>query len=115
MKEGKHYKFLSKIVKDCSYLNCVINHAILEIEDFSTKWMRLKNRFFIYILIDNYKIIYVGRSENIYERMVQHQADKQFTHIILLEYSYLEDMYFFEKKIIKHFRPNLNILWIKYE
>lgn len=62
---------------------------------------------YIYFLIKNNEVIYVGQSRNINQRMSQHNLDSDYTHYYITE-NRNEDIRKLESQYIKKFSPKDN-------
>lgn len=81
-------------------------HNIL---DFNVSWMEYKGRFFVYFLVSNDEIIYVGRTRSLYERIVCHKQSYEFDKFQLIEYNTYEESLIEERDWIKYHQPRFNI------
>ena len=82
--------------------------------DIIQKLNKARGRYFVYLLIKNDDVIYVGRSFNLFSRLSYHKYDKDFDAIYLCEYKTYLQCCFHEKQITKYYKPILNLLWVKY-
>jgi predicted GIY-YIG superfamily endonuclease len=83
-------------------------------DDISQKLNQLKGRFFVYLLLKGSEVIYVGRSRNLSCRLINHKYKKDFDIVYLAEFKTYSDLCKAEKKIIKHYSPVGNKLWVIY-
>jgi negative regulator of genetic competence, sporulation and motility len=74
--------------------------------------MKVTGRHFVYVLEKNQKVIYVGRSSNLYSRLVSHKSKKDFNVIMLYEYTDKGQCRDCEYFGIKHYKPMLNKIWV---
>lgn len=76
----------------------------------------LKGRFFVYGLIDDGQIVYVGSSVNIFDRIMFHKSDvyfailKPFQKYFLIEYKSKKEIRFSEKEFIFNIKPKYNVV-----
>ena len=79
------------------------------ISDFNISWMDYKGRFFVYFLMDeDDKIIYVGHTRSLYERIVCHKQSYEFNRFGLIEYNTYEESLIEERDWIKYHQPKFN-------
>ena len=76
--------------------------------DFSKKWECLQGKFIVYFLELDDDVIYIGRSVNIYNRLVAHKMDKYFNRIYIEQYETYDLMCKAERCLIKEYNPPLN-------
>jgi hypothetical protein len=76
--------------------------------------MKANKRHFVYLLEKNNQVIYVGRSSNLYSRLMSHKSNKDFDSIKLIEYIDRSQMVDAEFYFIKYHNPVLNKLWVTY-
>ena len=76
--------------------------------------MRANGRHFVYMLEKNDKVIYVGRSSNLYSRLISHKSKKDFDNVKLIEYLDKNQMVDAEFFFIKYYNPVLNKMWVTY-
>lgn len=69
-----------------------------------------KGSYFVYFLINKNKIDYIGVSESLYSRLIQHKCTKQFQEVLLLKFDNYNKMLEAEKELIDMFNPSLNIM-----
>ena len=74
--------------------------------------MQVTGRHFVYLLQKNQKVIYVGRSSNLYSRLVSHKSKKDFDVIIIYEYDEKSQCGDCEYFGIKYHKPILNKIWV---
>jgi len=74
--------------------------------------MKVTGRHFVYVLKKNENVIYVGRSSNLYSRLVSHKSKKDFDVIMLYEYTDKGQCRDCEYFAIKHYKPFLNKVWV---
>lgn len=70
--------------------------------------IELKGIYFVYYLIDNEKVIYVGSSHNIYKRLNGHKYQKQFNTIKLVSFDSARNCKRFERYEIQRLKPEHN-------
>lgn len=70
---------------------------------------KVKNRYFVYLLINKDDVIYVGRSFNLFSRLSWHKYRKQFDSVYLEEYKTYAQCCEAEKYLIKYYIPTENI------
>jgi hypothetical protein len=80
--------------------------------DISKVLGKVRGRFFVYLLIKNKEVIYAGRSQCLYERLCQHKYRWEFDSIYLLEYAQYHECAAAEKKIVLHYAPKENRMWV---
>lgn len=102
-----------KILQSSNCLTNALLCAVIEVSEANCRLMQVGGRNFIYLLCNNDKVIYVGRTKNLYTRLIWHKMYKSFTDIILIEYS-INDISNAEKQIIKLLKPTLNRCWVHY-
>jgi excinuclease UvrABC nuclease subunit len=71
--------------------------------------MEDRNKFFVYLLILNGEIVYIGRTTNLYSRMNSHKHKKDFTKVIMFEYNSYKEICKVETTLIKIYKPFYNI------
>jgi hypothetical protein len=74
--------------------------------------MKVTGRHFVYLLKKNQKVIYVGRSSNLYSRLVSHKSKKDFDVILIYEYTDKGQCRDCEYFGIKYYKPALNKIWV---
>ena len=84
----------------------------LERNQITLDLMKVTGRHFVYVLEKNQKVIYVGRSSNLYSRLVSHKSKKDFDVIMLYEYNDKGQCRDCEYYGIKHYKPMLNKVWV---
>ena len=84
----------------------------LERNQITLDLMKVTGRHFVYVLQKNQKVIYVGRSSNLYSRLVSHKSKKDFDVIMLYEFTDKGQCRDCEYYGIKHYKPNLNKIWV---
>lgn len=89
-------------------------NVIISRSEITQKLNRVKGRHFVYILLDNNMVIYVGRSRNLSDRLHHHKHTKHFDSVNLYEYDNYTTCCIAEKELVKHYKPTLNKLWVKY-
>jgi hypothetical protein len=62
----------------------------------------------VYILYENDKVVYVGKSNNMKNRITQHKKDKEFNKIICLSFENEGDKNIYELYYISKFKPKYN-------
>lgn len=67
-----------------------------------------KGIYYVYFLINNDNIDYIGISESIYSRLVNHKMTKTFQNVLLLKFDDYQDMLNAEKQLIDELDPPLN-------
>jgi len=88
--------------------------ATISWSEITNSLKKLKGRHFVYLLLKGSEVIYVGRSSNLYNRLVWHKYRKDFINIHLAEFKTHLDCRHAEKKIVKYYLPEKNIVWVKY-
>jgi len=84
----------------------------LERNQITLDLMKVTGRHFVYVLEKNQKVVYVGRSSNLYSRLVSHKSKKDFDVIMLYEYTDKGQCSDCEYFGIKHYKPMLNKIWV---
>lgn len=74
---------------------------------------KLYGRFYVYFLLKDREVIYVGYTKSIYNRFLQHNANsyecrKDYDSAILFEYKTLDEAKFYEKQYISLYKPKMN-------
>ena len=95
-------------------MNQFILNALIFRSEITQKLNRVKGRHFVYILLDSNMVIYVGRSRNLSDRLHHHKHTKAFDSVNLYEYDNYNTCCIAEKELVKHYKPSLNKLWVKY-
>ena len=108
-------------MNDKEALEKLINPFGYPIGEYQIQWNdirkvlgKVRGRFFVYMLIQNKQVIYAGRSECLYERLCQHKYKWQFDSVYLLEYYQYHECAQAEKKVILHYKPVNNRMWVLY-
>jgi predicted GIY-YIG superfamily endonuclease len=78
------------------------------------KLVKVKGRYFVYLLLNNEEVVYVGRSYNLCDRLKAHKYKKDFNSVYLAEYNSYYECCKAEKQITKYYSPRENKLWVKY-
>lgn len=63
--------------------------------------------YFIYFLLHNNKIVYIGQSGDIHGRVISHRRNKVFDSIRSIE-CHIKNLNFYEKRWIDKFKPKYN-------
>jgi hypothetical protein len=79
-----------------------------KIGEFNIRWSECKGRFFVYFLMFEDKIIYIGHTRSLYERIVCHKQSFEFDRFALIEYNTYEESLIEEKSWIKYHQPEFN-------
>jgi hypothetical protein len=82
-----------------------VNRAIVSRAEISSKMAPLWGRCFVYLLMQCDKVVYVGITRDLYNRMCYHRQRKEFDSIKLCEYSERACLYDAERRLIKYFNP----------
>jgi hypothetical protein len=85
-----------------------MKNFILENKIEYTKRISSAFEYYLYFLINNNKIVYVGQSRNLYERFIEHKRDKNFTHYFYFILNNDKRLRLKEKIYIKKFKPIYN-------
>ena len=88
--------------------------AVIDWDDITQRLNKLKGRYFVYLLLKNEDVIYVGRSFNLSCRLSWHKYRKDFNKVYLAEYKTHEECCQAEKQITKYYSPVENKLWVNY-
>jgi hypothetical protein len=91
------------------YLQPPIASFTMTKTDINVSLMQDQNKFYVYILVLNGQFVYIGRTSNLYSRMITHKNKKDFTDILLLEYNTYKETYKVETTLIKIYKPIHNI------
>jgi predicted GIY-YIG superfamily endonuclease len=91
-----------------------ILELLISWSDITQKLNKLKGRYFVYLLLKDDEVIYVGRSFNLSTRLSWHKYRKDFKTIYLVEYKTYAECCNAEKQITKYYSPFENILWVSY-
>jgi predicted GIY-YIG superfamily endonuclease len=75
---------------------------------------KTKDRFFVYMLMKENNIVYIGRTKNLKTRLeIQDRSNKDFNKIVITEninqFQNIEK----EKRYIKYFKPIYNHFYLK--
>jgi len=84
----------------------------LERNQITLDLMKVTGRHFVYVLEKNQKVVYVGRSSNLYSRLVSHKSKKDFDVILIYEYTDKGQCRDCEYFGIKYYKPALNKIWV---
>lgn len=79
------------------------------LDSFNVKWNQYKGRFFVYFLIHEDKIIYIGHSQSLYERILCHKQRFEFDRFNLIEYNTYDESLSEERFWIKYHQPIYNV------
>ena len=75
---------------------------------------KTKDRFFVYILMKENNIVYIGRTKNIKNRLEIHdRSNRDFNKIVITENINQTENIEKEKRYIKYFKPIYNHFYIK--
>jgi predicted GIY-YIG superfamily endonuclease len=88
--------------------------AVISRSEITQKLNKVKGRYFVYLLLNNNQVIYVGRSFNLSCRLSWHKYRKDFKDVYLAEYNSYYECCKAEKQITKYYSPRENKLWVKY-
>ena len=88
--------------------------AVISWSDITQKLNKVAGRYFVYLLIRDDEVIYVGRSFNLSCRLSWHKYRKDFNTIYLAEYKTYDECCQAEKQITKYYSPSENRLWVLY-
>ena len=88
--------------------------AVIDWDDITQRLNELKGRYFVYLLLKNEDVIYVGRSFNLSCRLSWHKYRKDFDKVYLAEYKTYDECCQAEKQITKYYSPVENKLWVNY-
>ncbi len=100
-------------LESVGYLDNAINGCTIKRDEINTILKVVKGRYFVYMLITKGIVLYVGKSRNLYLRLLSHKSSRWFTKILLIEYE-VADYSEMEKQIIKLIQPKYNNCWVKY-
>ena len=97
-------------------LICPFGYPIFECKiqwsDISKSLGKVRGRYFVYLLISDDEVIYAGRSQCLYERLSQHKYRWEFDSVYLLEYAQHHECAEAEKKVVLHYAPKENRMWV---
>ena len=102
---------LSRILPTLQTCDNVIESFSLNYKRDLAYTRRYKGSFFVYFLLNNDKIDYIGISETLYTRLLHHKCDKEFQHVLLLRFDNYLQMLEAEKQLIDTFEPSLNQMY----
>ena len=88
--------------------------AVISRTEITQKLNKVKGRYFVYLLLKDYEVIYVGRSFNLSCRLSWHKYRKDFKEVYLAEYETYAECCQAEKQITKYYSPVENKLWVNY-
>ena len=88
--------------------------AVISWSEITQKLNKVAGRYFVYLLLQNDNVIYVGRSFNLSCRLSWHKYRKVFDRVYLAEYNNYEECCCAEKEITKYYSPSENKLWVIY-
>jgi len=88
--------------------------AVISRAEITQKLNKVKGRYFVYLLLKNDEVIYVGRSFNLSCRLSWHKYRKDFNEVYLAEYETYAECCQAEKQITKYYSPVENKLWVNY-
>ena len=71
--------------------------------------IQIKGKYFVYHLIKDNKVLYIGYSKNIYKRLKEHKYQKDFDTIVLIPVGSLIEARVLERADIFTIKPELNI------
>jgi len=80
-----------------------------QIGDFNIRWSECKGRFYVYFIMYEDKIIYIGHTRNLYQRIVCHKQCFEFDRFALIEYNTYDESLSEERSWIKYHQPIFNI------
>ena len=100
--------FMQKKMNLSQLVDVISKKTYHKIGDFNIRWSEYKGRFFVYFLIYEDKIIYVGHTRSLYERIVCHKQSYEFDRFQLIEYNTYEESLLEEKSWIKYHQPKFN-------
>lgn len=88
--------------------------VIIDWSEITQKLNKVNGRYFVYLLINDNEVIYVGRSFNLFCRLSWHKYRKHFDKIYLAEYQAYNECCQAEKILTQHYKPIHNRLWVVY-
>lgn|SRR5690554_3971021 len=88
--------------------------AVISRSEITQKLNKVKGRYFVYLLLKDDEVIYVGRSFNLFCRLSWHKYRKDFKDVYLAEYETYAECCQAEKQITKYYSPVENKLWVNY-
>jgi len=88
--------------------------AVISRTEITQKLNKVSGRYFVYLLVKDDIVIYVGRSFNLSCRLQWHKYKKDFNQVYLIEYKTYHESCQNEKKITKYYSPSQNKLWVIY-
>jgi len=84
-------------------------HVTIGWQHITHKLSRVRGRYFVYVLEKDERPIYIGMTSNLMTRLYYHKYRKQFDAIRVLEYEEYNICYEAEKRLIRHYKPRMNI------
>jgi predicted GIY-YIG superfamily endonuclease len=100
-------------MKNIAFLKPILC-AVISWSEITQKLNKVRGRYFVYLLLNNDEVIYVGRSFNLFPRLSWHKYRKNFKHVYLAEYETYAECCQAEKQITKYYSPVENRLWVNY-
>jgi negative regulator of genetic competence, sporulation and motility len=85
-----------------------IIEAYIERNEISSPLNKARGRYFVYILLKNEVVVYVGRTKNLLSRLQNHKYIKDFDRVFLMEYPDKDQLYKYEKVCISYYMPEYN-------
>jgi hypothetical protein len=90
-------------------IDVIAKKSYHELHSFNVTWNQYKGRFFVYFLMHKGLIIYIGHSQNLYERIVCHKQRFEFDRFALIEYSTYNESLIEERFWINYHKPIYNV------
>lgn len=79
-------------------------------DDINSGLKKYAKRLFVYFLLKDSIVVYVGRTSNLYQRLHRHKQFKDFDYVRILECNSKIELYRTEREWIEIFDPELNCL-----
>lgn len=71
--------------------------------------------FFVYLLLNDSEVVYVGQSTSLLTRLAAHASAKDFTSVRVYQFLTLQEMEQWEARLIRWFAPHYNVRGIPKE
>ena len=84
-------------------------YAIIGRTDVTYKLSQVRGRHFVYVLKKDGTPVYIGRTRDLLHRLYYHKYRKDFEDIHLLEYDKYETSKRAERRLIRYYKPEMNI------
>jgi hypothetical protein len=101
--------FYAKKMNFSQLIDVISKKTYHKVDDFNIRWSECKGRFYVYFLMYEDKIIYIGHTRNLYQRIVCHKQCFEFDRFALIEYNTYDESLSEERSWIKYHQPIFNI------